>query len=348
MKFNLMNENLEILDFLLKDHQYYEDFITRSVNASNRIEGSKLDCIETAAILWYDNSIVLHNIKPRDFYETVNLKAAHEIMLDTAKENRIISKEIIIRLNEAINKDILDTKGYRNVQVYIKGVKLIPPSPLEVEEKMKAIIDEINSEVHLTLLERIAKFHILFEHIHPFIDANGRTGRLLINLELLKHGGIPIIIPDDKKIDYFRKISDYDIKGLTDMFTELQKKEWDRITDFIDMSKEKSRQSDSYAKGERKKSNEMAYGYKCIEHKLVIDEHKAKNVKKIFRDYMKYSEHPPKELVLAVMEESSIRGETLSYGDAEKQVSNDDIMRYIAEDINKKNSSKSHVPQRER
>lgn len=60
---------------------YFEDFITRSVNTSNRIEGSTLSFVETYAILWNDNSFNLNNVKPRDFYEAVNLKYASNLML---------------------------------------------------------------------------------------------------------------------------------------------------------------------------------------------------------------------------------------------------------------------------
>lgn len=240
------------LDFLLKDKNYFEDFITRSVNSSNKIEGSKLSYIETAAILWNDNSFILNSIRPRDFYEAVNLKAAYEVMLEAARNEAILSKKLIIRLNEMINKDILDLKGFRKVQVYIKGAEFIPPSPFEVEERMQSIIDEINREDQMPILKKVAKFHILFEHVHPFIDANGRTGRLLINFELLKHDCIPIIIPNEKRDEYFKYISDYDLEGLTNMLAELQGKEQDRFYDFVDMSKEESRQIHHYGKADKK------------------------------------------------------------------------------------------------
>lgn len=75
---------------------------------------------------------------------------------------------MIIRLNEIINKNIIDTSGYRRVQVYIRGAKDIPPSPMEVQGKMMYLVEDFNNNDQIPLLEKIAHFHILFEHIHPF------------------------------------------------------------------------------------------------------------------------------------------------------------------------------------
>lgn len=88
--------------------------------------------------------------------------------------------------------------------------------------------------------------------MHPFVDANGRTGRLLINFELLKHDCIAVVIPNGKRDEYFKYISDYDLDGLTNMLAELQRKEQDRFYDFVDMSKEESRQIHRYGKTENK------------------------------------------------------------------------------------------------
>lgn len=88
-------------------------------------------------------------------------------MLEAAKNEEILSKKLIIRLNETINKGILNSKGFRKVQVYIKGAEIIPPSPFEVEERMQSIIDEINYEDQMPILKKVAIFHILFNMCIP-------------------------------------------------------------------------------------------------------------------------------------------------------------------------------------
>ena len=85
----------------------------------------------------------------------------------------------------------------------------------------------------LPLLERIADFHIQFEHIHPFEDGNGRTGRLLINHELIRNNEIPIVIPDNKRAEYFEYLQNYDVKGLAHMIEELQKVEKEKMNLYV-------------------------------------------------------------------------------------------------------------------
>lgn len=226
----------EILDFMLNDKDYFEDFITRSVNTSNRIEGSTLSYVETYAILWNDNSFSMNNIKPRDFYEAVNLKYAINHMMDAIVQGEELSEQLIIKLNEMINKNILDTKGYRHVQVYIRGAKEIPPAAVEIKHRMMYIIDDFVHNDQMPLMEKVAHFHIMFEHIHPFEDGNGRTGRLLINFALLKEGMAPVVIPDEKRIEYFKMISEYQTEELAKMLAELQKEELERIKIFQEMA----------------------------------------------------------------------------------------------------------------
>jgi len=89
-----------------------------------------------------------------------------------------------------------------------------------------------NSE--LPIIERIADYHIRFEHIHPFEDGNGRTGRVIINHELIRNNEIPIVIPEERRIEYFNYLQNYDTKGLTKMIKELQQIEENKINEYED------------------------------------------------------------------------------------------------------------------
>jgi len=95
---------------------------------------------------------------------------------------------------------------------------------------MKELI--FNYSAKVDIIEKIATFHINFEHIHPFEDGNGRTGRILINHQLLSNNEVPIVISDDRKIEYFEYLENYDIKGLTNMIKELQKFEINKIKEY--------------------------------------------------------------------------------------------------------------------
>ena len=226
----------EILEFMLHDNDYYEDFITRSVNTSNRINGSTLSYVETYAILWNDNSFQMNNIRPGDFYEAVNLKCAIQRMTDAVVQGEELSEQLIIELNETINRGILDTKGYRGGQTYVKGAKEIPPSAIEIKHRMMSIMDDFIHNDQTPFLEKVAIFHIMFERIHPFEYGCGRTGRLLINFALLKEGLAPVVIPDERRVEYFNMIAEYQSKELAAMLIELQKEELARIKIFQDMA----------------------------------------------------------------------------------------------------------------
>ena len=85
---------------------------------------------------------------------------------------------------------------------------------------------------NLPLIENIDDFHINFEYIHPFKDGNGRTGRVLINHELISSGEIPIVIPEERRIEYFEYLANYDVTGLANMIRELQQFEINKMNEY--------------------------------------------------------------------------------------------------------------------
>ena len=96
---------------------------------------------------------------------------------------------------------------------------------------LKLQINDINHDEQ-DIFTKIARYHIEFERIHPFEDGNGRTGRLLINYELLKNDIPPIVIPKDNRTEYFKYLADRDIVGLSSFFRELSNKEKKHIEMF--------------------------------------------------------------------------------------------------------------------
>jgi len=228
---------MNYLDFIKTNQNYFEDFITRSTYHTNSIEGSTLSYAETYAIIFNDNSFKI-NAQPREIYEAINHKYALDYMLNSMILNKELISFDIIKLNELINKNIKDTSGYRKVNVMIRGAQEIPPKSSEVPIKMMYFIDNYNHfpiQSEEDIFKKIAYFHIEFEHIHPFEDGNGRTGRLLINYELLKNNLPPIVIPIDKRDDYFRYIANYDEESLVHMIKELIQYELKRIQKFKNM-----------------------------------------------------------------------------------------------------------------
>ena len=104
-----------------------------------------------------------------------------------------------------------DRGVYRRVPVKILGARHEPVQPYLIQPKMEQLLEAYKaSEEHI--IPRLAWFHIKFEGIHPFIDGNGRTGRLLVNLELMKAGYPPIDIKFSDRISYYNAFDEYHVK----------------------------------------------------------------------------------------------------------------------------------------
>lgn len=222
---------MDVLNFIMNNEDYLKDFITRSTYHSNAIEGSTLTYAETYAILYNDNSFKIDGKEPREIYEAINHKKALEIVFNNLKKDSSFDERLIKELNKRINQDIKDTDGYRKVQVFIRGSELIPPSPDKIPNLMNYFVYNYNND-NQDLFVKIAQFHIEFEKIHPFEDGNGRTGRILINYELIKNNKMPIVIAKDDRVKYFELLRNEDIKELAKWFKELSNSEIERAKNF--------------------------------------------------------------------------------------------------------------------
>lgn len=223
---------MNIFEILLTNKQYLEDFVTRSTYHSNAIEGSTLTYAETYAILYNDNSFKIEGKEPREIYEAINHKIALELIFKFLKEeNTIITEKLIKEVNETINRNIKDTTGYRKVQVFIRGSEHIPPKPEQVPKLMNYFVYNYNNDEN-DIYTKIANYHIQFESIHPFEDGNGRTGRLLMNYELLKNNLPPVVISKDDRVKYFEFLRNKDVQGMANWLKELSTNEKMRIKEF--------------------------------------------------------------------------------------------------------------------
>jgi len=218
-----------LINFIKSNNEYFEDYITRSTYHSNGIEGSTLSYAETYAVLFNDNSFKI-TAEPREIYEAINHKYALSYMLDLA--DGILTENIIKDIGIYINKNIRDIDGYRKVQVFIKGAEHIPPSPAVLRQEMMYFVYNYNNTVYDSIFDKIASNHIAFESLHPFEDGNGRTGRLLINFELVHNNIAPVVIPKDDRIEYFEMLAQKDSVKMSEYLEELSLREKERLKSF--------------------------------------------------------------------------------------------------------------------
>src|SRR5699024_2215303 len=120
-----------------------------------------------------------------------------------------LSEWQIKNIHELVLKGMADANAgvYRRVQVFITGAQHIPPPYEGIQDEMKQMISWYHEEgIFLHPVERSAKLHTIFVSVHPFIDGNGRTARLLLNLELMKDGYPPVIIKVEDRLAYYEAL----------------------------------------------------------------------------------------------------------------------------------------------
>lgn len=187
-----------------------QEFMVNNTYNSNAIEGNTLTLRETELVL---RGITIDKKPLKDHLEAVGHKEAFEYICSLVKEKPKLTERVIKEIHSLVLADMPEDKGvYRRVQVNILGAKVEPTNPIFIAEKMQALIKEYNSSKEKDLLKKLAIFHIKFECIHPFIDGNGRTGRLLVNLELMKNGYPPIDIKFSDRTKYYNAFDAFNLK----------------------------------------------------------------------------------------------------------------------------------------
>ena len=186
-----------------------EEFIVEYTYNSNAIEGNTLTLRETDMVL---RGLTIDQKPLKEHMEAVGHKDAFDFVCELVKSNEPITERIIKQIHYLVLADKKDDRGvYRRVPVRIMGASHEPAQPYLIEPKMEQLlIDYNNSSEHI--ITKLAKFHIEFEGIHPFIDGNGRTGRLLVNLELMKAGYPPIDIKFTDRLSYYNAFDEYHVK----------------------------------------------------------------------------------------------------------------------------------------
>ena len=173
---------------------------------SNAIEGNTLTLIETKVVL---EGITVGGKTLREHLEVINHRDAILLVEEIVEKNEPLTEWQIKNIHALVLKGINDTYAgnYRDQQVIIAGAKHIPPESFLIKEKMENLIKWYEGDgKRLHPIERAALLHIIFVGIHPFIDGNGRTSRLLLNLELMKNGYPPLIIRNENRIKYYNSL----------------------------------------------------------------------------------------------------------------------------------------------
>jgi Fic family protein len=210
------------------------DFIIENTYNSNAIEGNSLTLRETALIL--EQGITIGEKPLRDHLEAVGHKNAFDYVLALCDRDEPFTERVIREIHSLVLMNDRENAGvYRKVKVIISGANHETAEPYLIEDKIRELMSFYEqSDQHS--IEKIAEFHLRFEGIHPFIDGNGRTGRLLMNLQLIKNGYLPVNIKYNDRMKYYKTFDSYFGNGentLADLIAEYENEELERYIKII-------------------------------------------------------------------------------------------------------------------
>lgn len=184
--------------------------VPESVYNSNAIENSTLTLKETEKILLEQE--LSRDVSLREVYEAKNLaRVVDYTRLKSCEED--ISSELILLIHQMLIGGIDDSIAgrFRQKGEYVRIGAHVAPAPEHIERLMEDILIDYSSDQISYFVDKIAKFHLEFERIHPFNDGNGRLGRVISNFQLLRLGFPRIIIRDKEKVDYYGAFQEYQV-----------------------------------------------------------------------------------------------------------------------------------------
>ena len=202
---------------------------------SNGIEGNTLTLRETQVVL---EGITVGGKSIKEHLEAINHEKAILFLDDLVKDNEPISEWNIKNIHQLILKDIDNENAgrYRKENVTIKGATYIPPDYLKVPELMEKLILTYNTWNEYHPIIQAALLHGELVKIHPFVDGNGRTSRLLMNLDLMNSGYNPVIIKKESRLKYYEALDKAHTTGnYTDFVKLVTKLEVEMLKKYLEL-----------------------------------------------------------------------------------------------------------------
>ncbi|WP_298286271.1 Fic family protein [Acidocella sp.] len=187
---------------------------------SNAIEGNTLTLRETKVVL---EGITVGGKTLREHFEATNHRDAILYVEEIVAKQESLSEWQIKNIHNLVLKGINSEEAgrYRHENVAIAGASTTPPDFLHLGEEMQQLIAWYETAGDTHPVERAAELHTRFVKIHPFVDGNGRSGRLLLNFELMKAGYPPAVIRKEDRVAYYDALDEACVSGVYDGITRL-------------------------------------------------------------------------------------------------------------------------------
>jgi len=194
--------------------------IAEQVYNSNAIENSTLTLEETEKILL---AIDLDRfISEREIFEAKNLSRVMSYISHKAKAEEL-TLDMILTLHKMLISNIRDDIAgrFRKDREFVRMGSHIAPAPAEILERMTEMLTRYVANTQDTIIRRIARLHLDFEHTHPFVDGNGRIGRAINNYLLIREGYVPINIKFIDRKTYYDAFKEFDATGTSSLMEEI-------------------------------------------------------------------------------------------------------------------------------
>lgn len=217
-KIQSYNQIYSILSEVAKKN-WEDNFTIEFTHNTTAIEGNTLTLIDTKMIL--EDGIVPRETTLFELDQIRGHADAWEYVKNNVKNNIPLTEEVI----KDIHERVIPVRGvggiYRDIPVYIKGAQHVPPNYIKVRELMEYFAYDIKHKEFSSPIEKAAWIHAEFVKIHPFVDGNGRTARLMLNYQLMLDKYPPINIKKDNVKEYFTSLETYAIKNEIKEFSTL-------------------------------------------------------------------------------------------------------------------------------
>lgn len=214
---------------------YEKDFELRFTHNSTAIEGNTLTLMETKVVL--EDGVSVGGKELREIYEILNHKKAYGYVKRCIAEHKPLTENVVKDLHAILTENIIVGGIYRNQEVRISGAGFTPPAGNEMYMQIKGFYEDIKSKSDLNPIELAAWTHAEFVRIHPFIDGNGRTSRLLMNYQLMSQGFLPISVDKENRLEYYNVLEKYavnaDLQPFADFVADLEEKQLDEYLRLI-------------------------------------------------------------------------------------------------------------------
>jgi Fic family protein len=208
--------------------RYLEEFSISASHNSNAIEGNSFTYDETRLLLKEGVTSSARNFS--EHQEIAGYKQGFDFLYEALKRNEFIGEDLIKQIHTRVLLGKNAAGEYRKEQIYIGdmfNVTFTPCEPGLVPDKMKKYVEKLKNDTQenlkikeqatisawYDLFRNLAEHHCEFERIHPFIDGNGRTGRLILTYEMIFLGLLPIDIRYQERARYYAALKEYDSKA---------------------------------------------------------------------------------------------------------------------------------------